>query len=191
MNHNFVIVYGSVRTGRQGIKAVRFFKNILESRGHKVNIVDPLEHQLPLLDKMYKELKDDAPQVMKELSELFRSADAIIVVSAEYNHSIPPALSNILDHFLEEYFWKPSAILTYSVGGFGGVRAAMQLRALLPEIGLPTIPSMFPISKIHESLSDDGKDLTGEYEKRVQRFVEELEWYTSALKNQREKGVPY
>ena len=184
-------MYGSVRQNRQGIKAVRFFKQILENRGHKVSIVDPLEQKLPLLDKMYKELKDDAPEVMKHLSETFRSADAIVVVSAEYNHSIPPALTNILDHFLEEYFWKPSAIVTYSVSGFGGVRAAMQLRSLLPEIGLPTIPSLFPISKIHESLSDDGKDLTGKYEKRVQRFVEELEWYTSALKYQREKGVPY
>ena len=37
----------------------------------------------------------------------------------------------------------------------------------------------------------NGKDLTGEYEKRVQRFVEELEWYASALKYQRERGVPY
>jgi len=191
MSYNFVIVYGSVRTGRQGIKAVRFFKQILENRGHKVSVVDPLEQKLPLLDKMYKELKDDAPDVMKHLSETFRSADAIVVVSAEYNHSIPPALTNILDHFLEEYFWKPSAIVSYSAGGFGGVRAAMQLRSLLPEIGLPTIPSIFPISKIHESLSDEGKDLTGKYEKRVQRFVEELEWYTSALKRQREKGVPY
>ena len=191
MSYNFVIVYGSVRTGREGIKAVRFFKQILENRGHKVTVVDPLEQKLPLLDKMYKELKDDAPQVMKYLSETFRSADGIVVVSAEYNHSIPPALTNILDHFLEEYFWKPSAIVSYSVGGFGGVRAAMQLRALLPEIGLPTIPSLFPISKIHESLSDDGKDLTGKYEKRVQRFVEELEWYTSALKRQRKEGVPY
>ena len=40
-------------------------------------------------------------------------ADAIVVVSGEYNHSIPPALSNLLDHFLEEWFWKPSAIVCY------------------------------------------------------------------------------
>ena len=188
---NIVLVYGSVRTQREGIKAVRFFQKVLEKRGNHVAVIDPLKEQLPLLDRMYKEFKDDAPPVMKHLSELFRNADAIIIVSAEYNHSIPPALTNILDHFLEEYFWKPSAIVTYSTGGFGGVRAAMQLRSFLPEIGMPTIPSIFPISKIHESLSDEGDDLTGKYQKRVQRFVEELEWYAVALQRQREKGVPY
>ena len=45
-----------------------------------------------------------------------RSADAFVVVSGEYNHSISPALSNLLDHFLEEYFWRPSAIVCYSAG---------------------------------------------------------------------------
>jgi NAD(P)H-dependent FMN reductase len=40
-----------------------------------------------------------------------------------------------LDHFLEEYFWRPSAIVCYSAGQFGGVRAAMQLRMTLAELG--------------------------------------------------------
>ena len=53
-------------------------------------------------------------------SGLFRRADAFVIVTAEYNHSIPPALSNTLDHFLEEYFWRPSAIVCYSAGAFGG-----------------------------------------------------------------------
>jgi NAD(P)H-dependent FMN reductase len=35
------------------------------------------------------------------------------VVSGEYNHSIPPALSNLLDYFIEEYLWRPSAIVCY------------------------------------------------------------------------------
>ena len=51
------------------------------------------------------------------------------IVSGEYNHGIPPGLKNLLDHFLEEYFFRPSAIVCYSAGQFGGVRAAMQLRA--------------------------------------------------------------
>ena len=188
----FVIVYGSVRTGRVGINAVHFLKQQLEKRKHSVKIVDPKVHKLPLLNKMYKEYpKGKAPKTMQELATIFKAADGVMVVSAEYNHSIPPALSNILDHFMEEYFFKPSAIVTYSVGGFGGARVAMQLRSLLPEIGMPTIPSIFSISKVHEAFDKTGKDLTGSYEKRIHKFLDEFEWYAKAMKAQRKQGVPY
>src|SRR3546814_18651840 len=76
------------------------------------------------------------------LATLYRRADGFLIVSAEYNHGIPPALKNLLDHFLEEYFWRPSAIACYSAGQFGGVRAAMQLRSTLAELGMPSIPRL-------------------------------------------------
>lgn len=186
-----LIIYGSVRKNRQGIKAVRFLENTLKSKGHEVTLIDPLEFDFPLLDKMYKELKEKAPEKMIALANTLKESDAFIIVSGEYNHSIPPALSNLLNHYMEEYFWKPSAIVSYSVGGFGGVRAAMQLRAMLAELGMPSIPSTFPISKVHEAFSEEGKDLTGNYEMRIGRFLDELEWYAEALKNQRLKGTPY
>ena len=188
----FVIVYGSVRAGRVGINAALFLKQQLEKRKHKVELVDPKKHKLPLLNKMYKEYpQGKAPKTMEELAKIFKRADGVVVVSAEYNHSIPPALSNILDHFMEEYFFKPSAIVTYSVGGFGGAWVAMQLRSLLPEIGMPTIPSIFSISKVHEAFNKSGKDLTGNYEKKIQKFLDEFEWYAKAMKVQRKEGVPY
>ena len=85
-----------------------------------------------MLEKMNKEYeKGQAPEILERLATRIRAADAFIIVSGEYNHSIPPALSNLLDHFLEEYFWRPSAIVCYSAGAFGGVRAAMQLRDAL------------------------------------------------------------
>src|SRR5262249_4024180 len=97
-----------------------------------------------LLDRMYKEYpRGHGPDPLESLAALYRSADAFVVVSGEYNHSVPPALSNLLDYFLEEYFWRPSAIVCYSAGQLGGVRAAMQLRATLCELGMPSIPSLF------------------------------------------------
>ena len=95
---------------------------------------------------MYKEYAaGEAPEALERLAGRIKAADAFIIVSGEYNHSIPPALSNLLDHFLEEYFWRPSAIVCYSAGAFGGVRAAMQLRAMLCELGTPSIPSLLPV----------------------------------------------
>ena len=112
---------------------------------------------MPLLDRMYKEYeKGTAPQILESLATLYRTADAFVVVTGEYNHSIPPALSNLLDHFLEEYFFRPSAIVCYSSGAFGGVRAAMQLRAMLCELGMPSISSLFPIPSIQTAFDDDG-----------------------------------
>src|SRR5262249_3544420 len=141
MGLKIAVLVGSVRSDRQGIKAARFVERSLAERGHDLMIVDPVALQLPLLDRMYKEYpKGEAPAMLEELASIYRSVDAFVVVSGEYNHSVPPALSNLLDYFLEEYRWRPSAIVCYSTGAFGGVRAAMQLRAMLCELGMSSIP---------------------------------------------------
>src|SRR5688572_11764479 len=142
---------------------------------------------------MYKEYpKGSAPQVLESLAELYRAADAFVVVTGEYNHSVPPALSNLLDHFLEEYFFRPSAIVCYSSGAFGGVRAAMQLRAMLCELGMPSISSLFPIPSIQTAFDEDGTPREqAAVERRFARFASELEWYASALSEARRSGVPY
>jgi NAD(P)H-dependent FMN reductase len=137
--------------------------------------VDPVELKLPLLDRMYKEYpKGEAPETLERLAELFRRADAFVVVSGDYNHSIPPGLSNTLDHFLEEYFWRPSAIVCYSGGRFGGVRAAMQLRAMLCELGMPSIPSLLPIPEIGTALTSNGHPEVAWLDKGASRFADEL-----------------
>jgi NAD(P)H-dependent FMN reductase len=193
MSLKLVVMVGSVRSDRQGIKAARFVRRALAARGHEVTVVDPAELGLPLLDRMYKEYeKGHAPQVLEDLAALYRSTDGFVVVSGEYNHSIPPALSNLLDHFLEEYFFRPSAIVCYSAGPFGGVRAAMQLRAMLCELGMPSIPSLFPIPSIQKVFEDDGTPRdAATVERRFARFALELEWYAGALAEARKRGVPY
>ena len=189
---NIPVILGSVRSQRIGIRVARFAVAALKDRGHDVTLVDPVEHPLPLLDKMYKEYKaGEAPPVLEGLARIIKPADAYVIVSAEYNHSIPPAMSNLLDHFLEEYFFKPSAIICYSAGPFGGVRAAMQLRAMLAEMGMSSIPSILPFPKAQEMLDADGKPAGDRPGRSAARFFDELEWYAHALKAAREKGTPY
>jgi NAD(P)H-dependent FMN reductase len=192
MGLTIAVLAGSVRCDRQGIKAARFVERRLAERGHMVDLVDPVALKLPLLDRMYKEYpKGTAPAMLEELASRYRAADAFVVVSGEYNHSIPPALSNLLDYFLEEYFWRPSAIVCYSSGAFGGVRAAMQLRAMLCELGMPSISSLFPIPRIQTAFDSDGRATDRAIEQRFDRFASELEWYAEALQARRAKGVPY
>ena len=189
MKLDLLVIYGSVRSSRQGIKAARFVTAKLAERGHDVFLVDPLEWPLPLLDKMYKEYPPGgAPDVLERLAQKVKKADAYVIVCGEYNHSIPPALSNLLDHFLEEYFYKPSAIVCYSAGPWGGVRAAMQLRAMTGEMGMSSIPSILPVPKVQSAFQDDGTAVDpAAWDKRTAKFLDELEWYARALKAERDR----
>jgi|TARA_B100002003_G_scaffold140475_1_gene129922 NAD(P)H-dependent FMN reductase len=135
---------------------------------------------------MYKEYeKGKAPKLMDKLGKILNNADAFVIVSGEYNHSIPAALKNILDHYQSEYYYKPSGIVTYSAGPFGGIRAAMHLRSILCELGTPSIPSVFPISQVQDSFDDNGNAIDKAYDRRITKFLEELEWYADALKEAR------
>jgi NAD(P)H-dependent FMN reductase len=188
---SIAVLLGSVRRDRMGARAAQLVARELEERGHEVHLVDPLDLQLPLLDRMYKEhAAGEAPANLEKLAQLYRSVDGFLVVSAEYNHGIPPALKNLLDHFLEEYFWRPSGIVCYSAGGFGGVRAAMQLRMTLAELGMPSIPSILPIPRIAETITDDGEasEITI---RSMNRFLDEFLWYVGALAQARVDGTPY
>lgn len=192
------VLQGSVRTERMGDRAAKWVVAQLDSQGHEAVLVDAAALDLPLVDKVWKEIKDDtSPDTaslrakLSPLAELYRRVDGYVIVSAEYNHSVPPALSNLIDYFLEEYAFRPSAIVCYSVATYGGVRAAMQLRALLPEVGLTTIPSIQPIPSIGSSLSADGVALTQELAEKSGKFFKEFEWYMKAMKAGRAEGVPY
>ena len=96
-----------------------------------------------------------------------------------------------MDYFLEEYFFKPSAIVSYSVGSFGGINAAQQLRIVFAELGAPSISSSLPISQVQKVFDENGELVDENYNRRVERFLDEFEWYVEAFKNQREKGTPY
>ena len=76
--------------------------------------------QFPMLTKpahFYGPERKGCPQWLIDAEKKVRAADGYVVVTAEYNHSIPPALANMLDHFPGSAFsYKPSAIVCYSPG---------------------------------------------------------------------------
>jgi NAD(P)H-dependent FMN reductase len=192
MKLHISIIYGSVRSERQGIKAALFFQKKLQELDIETTLIDPLKTKLPLLDKMHKEYNPgEAPDQMEALSQVLNQSDGFLIICGEYNHSVPPALKNLLDHFQREYFFKPSAIVSYSAGNYGGVRAAVQLRAILAELGTPSISSMFPIAQIQKAFNEHGNALEPFYEERSKKFLNEFVWYIHALKEARNKGIPY
>src|SRR3954465_9010858 len=177
---SFAVLLGSMRRDRVGPRAAKLVTRELERRGHVVHLVDPVELQLPLLDRMYKEHPaGEGPEQLERLAALYRSVDGFVIVSGEYNHGIPPALKNLLDHFLEEYFFRPSGIVCYSAGAFGGVRAAMQLRMSLAEMGMPSVPSLLPIPRIGDALDETGAPAEERLARSRDRFLDEFLWYAA------------
>lgn len=67
----------------------------------------------------------------------------------------------------------------------------MQLRAMLCELGMPSISSLFPLPKIQDAPDDSGIPKDPALDRRFERFAAELEWYAEALHETRQKGVPY
>jgi len=191
MSLHFAVLYGSFRSDRQGIRAARFINRQIESRGHRATLVDAIEHPLPMLDRMYSEYPSgQAPPVMEALATLYRQVDGFVIVSGEYNHGIPPGLKNLMDHFLEEYFFRPSGIVCYSAGPWGGVRAAMQLRMTLAEMGMPSISSLLPIPTVQTQFAEDGTPQDQAWERRGGEFLADLEWWAEAAQAQRQRKAP-
>ena len=162
----------------------------LKNRNHAVFFIDPLELNLPLLDRMYKEMEEPSEE-MKSLRNKINDAEGYLAVTPEYNRGPSGAMKNTLDYFLEEYYFKPSAIVSYSPGMFGGVNAAQQLRLVFAELGAPSISSSFSILRVHKMFSEDCTLIDEAHNKRVSKFLAEFEWYIEAFKNQRIKGTLY
>ncbi|KAJ1488355.1 flavoprotein-like protein, partial [Baffinella frigidus] len=98
-----------------------------------------------------------APEVLETLAGLVASADCYVMVTPEYNHAASPALMNTLNHFGSSLFsFRPSAIVSYSMGQFGGVRAAANLRPFLSELGCLPVSAMVHVPHAHEALTPDG-----------------------------------
>ena len=145
---------------------------------------------LPLLKKPYHFYQDnEAPQVLRDTNTLIANADAFVLVTAEYNHSMPPALTNLIDHFpIASYKFTPSAIMSYSMGSFGGVRATVQARSLLGEIGSPNCQYILSVPTINKALTEDGHPTPDNtrLDTNAEKLINELEWYATALKNHKD-----
>jgi len=189
MSYKIAVILGSVREARLGTRVAKFIIGQCEDRGWSVELIDPKQINLPLLDKKYDDYESGtAPQKLEMLRDKIVAVDGYLIVTAEYNHSLPPALTNLMDYFFEEYMHKPAGIVSYSDGSFGGTRAAVQARVFVNEIGAITIPRMFPIPTAQKSFDDQGQPLDQKYFDRAKSFLDQFEWYLRALKNARENN---
>jgi NAD(P)H-dependent FMN reductase len=194
VSDKILVFYGSYRSDRMGIRLADFIVAGLKQRDLDVEFIDAKAVNLPMLDRMYKEYKPGtAPAALEALAQKIKAADACVFVVGEYNWGVQPGLKNLTDHFLEEWFWRPAAIASYSAGRLSGARSATAWHGTLSEMGMVVISSTLSVGPIGQSLGPDGEP-TGEggkgLERAFPRFADDLAWWTQAAKSQRAKLAP-
>lgn len=194
MTDKILVFYGSYRSDRKGIRLADYLIRRFSERGADAELVDARALDLPMLDRMYKEYDEgEAPEPMRRLAEKLRAADAFVFVAGEYNWGMQPGLKNLTDHFLEEWFWRPAAIASYSMGRLGGTRANMAWGATLREMGMVVVSATLTVGQVTKALDEDARP-TGDggeaLDKSFSKLADDLAWWTEAAKEQRARREP-
>ena len=194
MGDRILILYGSFRSDRQGIRLAEWLVRAFAERGAEAELIDAKAIDLPMLDRMYKEHpKGEAPPALEALAEKIRTADAFVFVTGEYNWGVQPGLKNLTDHFLEEWYWRPAAIVSYSAGRFAGARAGLAWHGILSEMGMVVVSSTIAVGGIGSAFDAGGEpvgDGGGAVTHAFPRFADDLAWWTEAARTQRERHAP-
>lgn len=180
------VIIGSVRTGRFGPTAARWYADELAGRADvRVDVVDLLESELSAtLDGNPRDPHDPAAPLAQRLA----AADAFVVVTPEYNHSYPAGLKTAIDTFHAEWAAKPVGFVSYG-GRSGGLRAVEHLRGVFVE--LHAAPVRDGVS-LHDfwSLFDDRGRLAddGSAAAAARVLTDQLVWWGRALRAARARS---
>lgn len=174
------VILGTTRRGRMSFPVARLLTQEVARRpGVEAELIDIGQLPLPT---------DDAGAGIKnpDLSAKLNRADALVLVSPEYNHSFPGLLKHVLDAYLEEYIHKAVGIVGVSAGPLGGSRGIQNLLPALRELGLVTIFWDVTFSNVQEVFDDSGHLLDSAYLRRIDKFLKELLWMARTLRYGRE-----
>jgi NAD(P)H-dependent FMN reductase len=113
------------------------------------------------------------------------AADALLIVSPEYNHSFPGTLKRALDCLFDEYKHKAVGVVGVSNGMFGGVRVAESLLPVVRTLGLVSIKPDHYFPKAQDALSEEGVATDPILAESFGRFMKELTWMARVLREGR------
>ena len=158
------IISATVRPGRKGPLIAHWIKQLAESTGNfEAEVLDLGEVNLPLMNEaVHPIMKQYEHEHTKQWSAKIDEADAFIFVTAEYDYSYPASLKNALEYLVHEWAYKPSGLVSYSIGGFGGVRAVMSLKTDLLSLKNIALAEAVNISLLNQFIQEDGSFLPNE-----------------------------
>jgi NAD(P)H-dependent FMN reductase len=182
-----VIISASVRIDRRSHRVALYFQRfITENNLASIDLLDLKEFNFPVFDERLQYMKNPTSKVL-EFAERVKAADAILIVTPEYNGGYPASLKNVIDLLYPELKRTPIAIATVSDGMFGGSQVITSLLFSLWKVGGWVAPAMFPVPKVQEHYDEQGNptDKAG-VDKRANIFIGELIWCATAKKKMQE-----
>jgi len=174
------VILGTTRKGRMSLHAARLLTEEIAKRpGVETELIDIASVPMPL---------DDAGEGIKDpgFSAKMNRADALVIVSPEYNHGYSGLLKHVLDSCLKEYIHKAVGIAGVSAGPFGGTRVIQNMLAVMRELGLVTIFWDVNFSSVQKVFDESGKLLDEAFPRRIEKFLKELIWMARTLRYGRE-----
>jgi NAD(P)H-dependent FMN reductase len=185
---NVAIILGSTRPGRLGEAVAQWVHDIASRRTDATfELVDVKDFDLPLLDEPVPPSRGQysQPHTLKWSAKI-ASFDAFVFVTAEYNHGIPGALKNAIDYLFREWHHKSAGFVSY--GSAGGARAVEQLRLVMAEVRVADVRAQVMLSLAADFESYKTFKRPAEREADVNRMIDEVVAWGTALKPLRSKS---
>lgn len=183
---DILVLYGSYRRGRLGIRLADYLIKGFQTLGHKAELIDAMAIGLPMLDLRYSDYPPgEAPAAMTALAERLTAADAFVLVAGEYNRGVQPGLKNLTDHFLKEFDRRPAGIASYSMGRYAGVNSHANWTVTLGAMGMVVIPERLSVGQIGDTLDAESRphgDSGAALERGFASFARTLIHWAEAVK---------
>jgi NAD(P)H-dependent FMN reductase len=152
-----LVIIASTRPGRIGLPVANWF--VREATAHdtfELETVDLAELRLPLLDEpKHPRLREYTKDHTHAWSATVDAADAVVMVTSEYNYGYPPALKNAIDFLHHEWRYKPVGFVSYG-GVAAGTRAVQQLKQVVTALAMMPTQASVNIPFVNQFLGEDG-----------------------------------
>ncbi len=190
------IILGSTREGRNADAVCRWFVPTAESHGaFEVETLDLRDWPLPFFQETIATVGDFAnptysDPLVKQWNDKIKEADAYIIVTPEYNHSIPGVLKNAIDtvFFSFRFRQKPVAFVAYSLGLTAGARAVEHLTQIMVETEAVPVRTPTLIPFVTAAFDQEGKLANPALTTTMGVMLDDLAWLGNALKAARSEG---
>jgi NAD(P)H-dependent FMN reductase len=149
-------IIASTRPGRVGLPVANWFQDRARAHGgFELDLADLYELDLPLLDEpSHPRLRTYTKAHTEAWSAIVDAADAVVIVTAEYNYGYPAALKNAIDYLHHEWRYKPVGFVSYG-GVAAGTRAVQQLKQVVGALQLFSVATAVNIPFVTQFLDDD------------------------------------
>ncbi|MFF5103381.1 NADPH-dependent FMN reductase [Streptomyces sp. NPDC000134] len=177
------VIIGSIRPGRFGPTVARWFAGQAGQREDvTVDLVDLIDYPLPLEKATPGDPPDEATADLRgRLAERLGRADAFVVVTPEYNNTLPAALKNAIDWIFDEWAAKPVGFVSYG-GMSGGLWAVSHLRHVFTELHAVPLREQLIFHQVWNRFDGDAPRDAEDSEVAAKTLLDRLVWWGEALR---------